>query len=134
MIFVQTLIKTLDNSGARIVQCIKVLNKSCKKGAIIGSLIIVSIKEIIPRIIYNKKKHLKKKKTIQKGEVHHGIIVCCNSKLKRYAWQIWKSRLNKIVILNKQFNPIGSRVLGPIFYEIKKKNFLKLVSLATYLI
>jgi len=134
MIFVQTIIRTLDNSGARFVQCIKVLNKSLKKSANGGDIIVVSIKEIIPRIIYNKKRHLRKKKTLQKGEVHKSVIVCTHKKINRRNWHYINFSQNATVVLNKQDTPAGSRVLGPIFNEVRLKKHIKLTSLATYLI
>lgn len=134
MIYVQTYLRTLDNSGARFVQCIKVLNKSLKKGAVAGETIVVSVKEIIPRIVYNKKKHLKKKKTLQKGEVHRSVVVCCAKHVVRNGWQHVYFSKSSVVVINKQLVPAGSRVLGPIFEEVRNRQHMKLASLASYTI
>ena len=134
MVYVQTILKTLDNSGARYIQCIKTLNKSLKKAAIVGQIIVISIKKIIPRIVYNKKRHLKKKKTIQKGEVHFAIIVCCTKIQNRQGWLKLKMDKNTAVVINKQLMPFGSRVLGPIMEEVRIKGHMKIVSLASFLI
>jgi large subunit ribosomal protein L14 len=134
MIYVQTYLKTLDNSGARFVQCVKVLNKSMRVGASAGQTIVVSIREIIPRIVYNKKKHLKKKKTLQKGEVHRSVVVCCAKKVVRGGWQYLSFSKSTVVVITKQSVPSGSRVLGPIFEEVRSKQHMQLASLANYTI
>lgn len=134
MVYVQTILKTLDNSGARYVQCIKTLNKSLKKAIKAGQKIVISVKKIIPRIVYNKKKHLRKKKTIQKGEVHLGIVVCCSKQHIRNGWLLLKMEKNTVVIVNKQLIPYGSRVLGPVMEEVRAFGHVKIVSLSSFLI
>jgi large subunit ribosomal protein L14 len=83
MVFTETIIKTLDNSGASFVKCVRVLNNSRVRPGKVGDTLILSIREIIPRIVYNRKKHLRKKKMVQKGEVHRGILLCSGAAVKR---------------------------------------------------
>ena len=120
MIYVQTKLNTADNSGALKVKCIKVLNN--KKKASIGDLILVSVKRINP------------KKKINKGSLQLGVIVRLKAKVKRSGGYI-SIQDNSIILLNTQKLPIGTRVLGPIFRELRySRQYSKLVSLATYVL
>lgn len=118
MIQMQSVLDVADNSGAKKVMCIKVLGGSHHMIAAVGDVIVVSIKEAMP----NGK--------IKKGEVHRALIVRTKTGVNRIDGSVIKFDTNAVVLLNKQGEPIGTRVFGPVPRELKAKKFVKIVSLA----
>lgn len=120
MIYVETKLNVADNSGAIKAQCIKVLNN--KNFAKIGDEIVVSIKKARP----NKK--------VKKGEVHRALVVRTSKELSRKDGSSIRFKTNDIVLIDKEHQPIGNRIFGPVTYELREKNYLKIISLATSVI
>jgi large subunit ribosomal protein L14 len=118
MIQMQTILEVADNSGAKKVMCVKVLGGSHHMIANVGDVIVVSIKEAIP----NGK--------IKKGEVHRALIVRTKTGVRRSDGSAIKFDTNAVVLLNKQGEPLGTRVFGPVTRELRMKKFVKIVSLA----
>ncbi len=118
MIQMQTNLEVADNSGARRVQCIKVLGGSKRKTASIGDVIVVSIKEAIPR------------GRVKKGDVHQAVIVRTAKQIHRNDGTSIKFDQNAAVLINKQGEPIGTRIFGPVTRELRAKKFMKIISLA----
>ena len=118
MIQVQTNLEVADNSGARRVMCIKVLGGSKRKYATIGDIIVVSVKEAIPR------------GRVKKGDVLQAIVVRTSSAIKRKDGSVIRFDKNAAVIVNKQSEPIGTRIFGPVPRELRAKNHMKIISLA----
>src|SRR3990170_1713022 len=118
MIQMQTQLDVADNSGARRVQCIKVLGGSRRKTAGVGDIIVVSIKEAIPRA------------KVKKGEVHRAVIVRTSYPVRRVDGTPIRFDSNAAVLINKQGEPIGTRIFGPVVRELRAKNFMKIISLA----
>ena len=118
MIQMQTNLEVADNSGARRVQCIKVLGGSKRKTASIGDIIVVSIKEAIPR------------GRVKKGDVHQAVIVRTAKQIHRNDGTSIKFDQNAAVLINKQGEPIGTRIFGPVTRELRAKKFMKIISLA----
>jgi len=118
MIQMQSILDVADNSGAKKVMCIKVLGGSHHMIADLGDVIVVSIKEATP----NGK--------VKKGEVHKALIVRTKAGVRRSDGSNIKFDGNAVVMLNKQGEPIGTRVFGPVTRELRAKKFLKIVSLA----
>ncbi len=118
MIQMQTRLTVADNSGAQEVQCIKVLGGSKRKTAAVGDVIVVSIKTAIPRA------------KVKKGTVHRAVIVRTKKSIKRGDGSIIRFDRNAVVLLNKQNEPIGSRIFGPVPRELRGKQFMKIISLA----
>lgn len=118
MIQMQTVLDVADNSGAKKVTCIKVLGGSHHMIAGLGDVIVVSIKEALP------------KGKVKKGEVHRALIVRTKYAVRRGDGSSIKFDSNAVVILNKQGEPLGSRVFGPVTRELRAKKFVKIVSLA----
>ena len=123
MIQQQTKLNVSDNSGAKIVKCIKVLGGHKKKTSNIGNIIIVSVKEL-----RNKSRKLSK---VKKGEVHKALIIKTKSKTFNKDGSIWKFDSNSVCLLNKQNKPIGSRILGPVPKKFKKEKYLKFANIST---
>lgn len=118
MIQMQSILHVADNSGAKKVMCIKVLGGSHHMIANVGDVIVVSVKEAIP----NGK--------VKKGEVYRALIVRTKSSVRRSDGSNIKFDTNAVVMLNKQHEPIATRVFGPVTRELRNKKFLKIVSLA----
>lgn len=118
MIQMQTRLEVADNSGAKSVQCIKVLGGSFRTTATIGDIIVVSIKSAIP----NGK--------VKKGEVYKAVIVRIKKKIRRSDGSHIKFDSNAAVLINKQGETVGTRVFGPVARELRTKNFAKILSLA----
>lgn len=118
MIQMQTNLKVADNSGARRVQCIKVLGGSKRKVASVGDVIVVSIKDAIPR------------GRVKKGDVHKAVIVRTAKEIRRQDGSIIRFDDNAAVLINNQGEPIGTRIFGPVTRELRGKNFMKIISLA----
>ena len=118
MIQVQTRLAVADNSGAREVQCIKVLGGSKRKYASIGDVIVVSVKDAIPNA------------KVKKGEVKRAVIVRTNKEVLRKDGTYIRFDDNSAVLLTGDQEPIGTRIFGPVARELRGKNFMKIVSLA----
>jgi large subunit ribosomal protein L14 len=118
MIQMQTNLDVADNSGARRVQCIKVLGGSKRKTASVGDIIVVSVKEAIPR------------GKVKKGDVHHAVIVRTAKEVSRADGSSIRFDKNAAVLINKQGEPIGTRIFGPVTRELRAKRFMKIISLA----
>ena len=118
MIINETNLEVADNSGARRVQCIKVIGGSKRRFASVGDVIIVSIKEAIPR------------GKVNKGDVHHAVIVRTAKEIRRNDGSAIRFDKNAAVILNNAGELIGTRIFGPVVRELRTKNFMKIVSLA----
>lgn len=118
MIQVQTVLEVADNSGARKVQCIKVLGGSKRRYAGIGDVIKVSIKEAIPR------------GKVKKGDVMDAVVVRTRKGVRRPDGSVIRFDTNAVVILNPQKQPIGTRIFGPVTRELRFTSFMKIVSLA----
>jgi large subunit ribosomal protein L14 len=118
MIQMQTNLDVADNSGARRVQCIKVLGGSKRRTAGVGDVIVVSIKEAIPR------------GKVKKGDVHQAVIVRTAKEIRRTDGSSIRFDRNAAVLINKQGEPIGTRIFGPVTRELRAKKFMKIISLA----
>ena len=118
MIQMQTNLDVADNSGARRVQCIKVLGGSKRKTAGVGDVIVVSVKEAIPR------------GRVKKGDVHKAVIVRTAKDIRRDDGTVIRFDRNAAVLINTQKEPIGTRIFGPVTRELRQKNFMKIISLA----
>lgn len=118
MIQMQTRLKVADNSGAKEVQCLKVLGGSKRRYAAIGDIIIVSIKEAMA----NSK--------VKKGDVAKAVIVRTKQKLRRSDGSYLCFDDNSAVLINAALEPIGTRIFGPVARELRAKKFVKIVSLA----
>ena len=118
MIQAESNLQVADNSGARLISCIKVIGGSKRRYARIGDIIIVSVKDAIPR------------SKVKKGEVQRAIIVRTKKPLIREDGTAIKFDTNAAVLLDKQNEPIGTRIFGPVTRELRKKNMMKIVSLA----
>jgi large subunit ribosomal protein L14 len=118
MIQMQTNLNVADNSGARRVQCIKVLGGSKRKSVGVGDIIVVSIKEAIPR------------GKVKKGDVHKAVVVRTARPISRTDGTQIRFDNNAAVLINAQGEPIGTRIFGPVTRELRIKNFMKIISLA----
>ena len=118
MIQMQSNLEVADNSGARKVQCIKVLGGSGRKTAIVGDVIVVSIKEAIPI------------GRVKKGDVHRAVIVRTSKEVRRNDGSCIRFDKNAAVLVNKSNEPIGTRIFGPVTRELRNRKFMKIVSLA----
>ncbi|MDE0813166.1 MAG: 50S ribosomal protein L14 [Alphaproteobacteria bacterium] len=118
MIQMQTSLDVADNSGARRVQCIKVLGGSKRRTAGVGDIIVVSVKEAIPR------------GRVQKGDVHKAVIVRTAKEIRRQDGSSIRFDRNAAVLINPQGEPIGTRIFGPVTRELRAKQFMKIISLA----
>ena len=118
MIQVETLLDAADNSGARKVQCIKVLGGSRRRYARIGDVIKVSVKDAIPR------------GKVRKGEVLNAVVVRTAHGVRRGDGSLIRFDRNAAVLLNSQMQPIGTRVFGPVTRELRSERFMKIISLA----
>jgi large subunit ribosomal protein L14 len=118
MIQMQTNLDVADNSGARRVQCIKVLGGSKRKTAGVGDIIVVSVKEAIPR------------GRVKKGEVLRAVIVRTAKEVRRQDGSAIRFDRNAAVLINKQGEPVGTRIFGPVTRELRAKKFMKIISLA----
>ena len=118
MIQMQTKLNIADNSGARVVQCIKVLGGSHRRYAGIGDVIKVTVKEAIPR------------GKAKKGDVYNAVVVRTRSGVRRPDGSLIRFDGNAAVLLNGQLQPIGTRIFGPVTRELRGEQFMKIVSLA----
>jgi large subunit ribosomal protein L14 len=118
MIQMQSNLDVADNSGAKRVQCIKVLGGAKRKYASVGDIIVVSIKEAIPR------------GRVKKGDVRKAVIVRTAKEVRRDDGTAIRFDTNAAVIINNNNEPIGTRIFGPVVRELRAKNFMKIISLA----
>jgi large subunit ribosomal protein L14 len=118
MIQMQTVLNAADNSGARKVQCIKVLGGSHRRYASVGDVIKVSIKDAIPR------------GKVKKGEVYNAVVVRTAKGIRRPDGSSIRFDNNAAVLLNANLQPIGTRIFGPVTRELRSGQFMKIISLA----
>ena len=118
MIQQETNLDVADNSGARRVQCIKVLGGSKRKYASVGDIIVVSVKDAIPR------------GRVKKGSVMKAIVVRTAKDIRRADGSVIRFDRNAAVLINTQGEPIGTRIFGPVPRELRAKNHMKIISLA----
>ena len=118
MIQMQTNLDVADNSGARRVQCIKVLGGSKRMSAGIGDTIVVSVKEAIPR------------GKVKKGDVVNAVVVRTRKGVRRQDGSVIRFDRNAAVLLNNNQQPIGTRIFGPVTRELRSEQFMKIISLA----
>lgn len=118
MIQMQSQLGAADNSGAKRLQCIKVLGGSKRKVASIGDVIVVSVKEALP------------KSRVKKGQVMRAVIVRTAKEVRRPDGSYIKFDDNAAVLINQDRAPVGTRIFGPVARELRAKKFMKIVSLA----
>ncbi|MBL9026266.1 MAG: 50S ribosomal protein L14 [Myxococcales bacterium] len=118
MIQVTTNLEVADNSGARRVMCIKVLGGSKRKYAALGDVIVVSIKEALPGT------------KVKKGDTARAVVVRTTREYQRPDGSYIKFDTNSAVLINKDKEPIGTRIFGPVARELRAKKFMKIISLA----
>jgi large subunit ribosomal protein L14 len=118
MIQMQTNLNVADNSGARRVQCIKVLGGSHRRYAGIGDIVKVSVKDAIPR------------GKVKKGDVYNAVVVRTKKGVRRPDGSVIRFDTNAAVLLNSSLQPIGTRIFGPVTRELRSERFMKIISLA----
>jgi large subunit ribosomal protein L14 len=118
MVQMQTVLDVADNSGAKKVMCIKVLGGSKRKYASIGDVIVVSIREAIPQA------------KVKKGDVAKAVIVRTKKEIRRADGSYIRFDGNSAVLINKDNEPLGTRIFGPVARELRAKKFMKIISLA----
>ena len=118
MISVESNLEVADNSGARRVQCIKVLGGSKRKTASVGDVIVVSVKDAIPR------------GKVKKGEVYDAVVVRTRAGVRRADGSLIRFDGNAAVLLSSKLEPIGTRIFGPVTRELRTAQFMKIISLA----
>ena len=118
MIQMQTMLDAADNSGARRLMCIKVLGGSHRRYAGIGDIIRVTVKEAIPR------------GKVKKGEVYNAVVVRTRKGVRRMDGSMIRFDRNAVVLLNNQYQPIGTRIFGPVTRELRSERFMRIISLA----
>lgn len=118
MIQTETVLEVADNSGARRVQCIKVLGGSKRRYATVGDVIKVSIKDAIPRA------------RVKKGDVMNAVVVRTKKGVRRADGSVIRFDENAAVLLNNKKEPVGTRIFGPVTRELRGEQFMKIISLA----
>ncbi|MDZ7771462.1 MAG: 50S ribosomal protein L14 [Balneolaceae bacterium] len=118
MVQIQTKLNVADNSGARELMCIKVLGDSRRRYARIGDLISCSVKNAIPG------------GTVKKGEVVKAVVVRTKKEIRRRDGSYIRFDENAAVVINKENEPVGTRIFGPVARELRERNFMRIVSLA----
>jgi len=118
MIQSETRLTVADNSGARVVYCIKVLGGSRRRYATLGDVIVVSVKDAIPNA------------KVKKGDVHKAVVVRTTKEVRRPDGSYIRFDDNSAVLINNQREPLGTRIFGPVARELRAKRFMKIVSLA----
>ncbi len=118
MIQMQTMLDAADNSGARRVQCIKVLGGSKRRYAGVGDVIKVSVKDAIPR------------GKVKKGEIYNAVVVRTRKRVRRRDGSLIRFDGNAAVLLNARLEQIGTRIFGPVTRELRTSQFMKIISLA----
>ncbi len=118
MIHVETNLEVADNSGARRVQCIRVLGGTRRKTASVGDVIVVTVKEAIPR------------GRVKKGDIHRAVIVRTAKEIRRDDGTAIRFDRNAAVLISPQGEPIGTRIFGPVTRELRARQYMKIISLA----
>ena len=118
MIQMQTVLTAADNSGAKKLQCIKVLGGSMRKYASVGDIIVVSVKEALPN------------SRVRKGDVRRAVVVRTRKEIRRPDGSYIKFDVNSAVLINDANEPLGTRIFGPVARELRARRFMKIVSLA----
>lgn len=118
MIQVETRLKAADNSGAKVLYCIKVLGGSRRRYATVGDIIVVSVKEAIPNA------------KVKKGDVLKAVVVRTKKEVRRADGSYIRFDENSAVLINQAKEPIGTRIFGPVARELRAKRFMKIISLA----
>ena len=118
MIQMQTNLDVADNSGARRVQCIKVLGGSKRRTASVGDVIVVTVKEAIPR------------GRVKKGELHRAVVVRTKKEIRRKDGSAIRFDSNAAVLISQAGEPVGTRIFGPVTRELRSRKFMKIISLA----
>ena len=118
MIQAETMLNVADNSGAKKVACIKVLGGTGRRYARIGDVIVVAVKEAIPG------------GRVKKGDVQRAVVVRTKKEIKRSDGSAIRFDENAAVLINRQGEPIGTRIFGPVTRELRAKGFMKIISLA----
>tara|TARA_Y100000991_G_C21962157_1_gene345016 strand:- start:965 stop:1333 length:369 start_codon:yes stop_codon:yes gene_type:complete len=118
MIQMQSNLFVADNSGAKQVQCIKVLGGSKRRFASIGDVIVITVKDAIPR------------GKVKKGEIHKAVIVRTSKEISRSDGSSIKFDKNSAVLINNNGEPLGTRIFGPVTRELRSKKYMKIISLA----
>lgn len=118
MIQTTTVLDVADNSGAKKVYCIKVLGGSRRRYASVGDVIVVSVKEALPNA------------KVKKGDVQKAVVVRVKREIARSDGSYIKFDENSAVIINKDMEPVGTRIFGPVARELRAKKFMKIISLA----
>jgi large subunit ribosomal protein L14 len=118
MIQVETRLKAADNSGAKVLYCIKVLGGSRRRYATLGDIIVVSVKEAIPNA------------KVKKGDVLKAVVVRTKKEVRRPDGSYIRFDENSAVLINQTREPIGTRIFGPVARELRAKRFMKIISLA----
>lgn len=118
MIQMQTMLTAADNSGAKKLQCIKVLGGSKRKYASIGDIIVVSVKEALPNT------------RVKKGDLKRAVVVRTRKEIRRADGSHIKFDVNSAVLINDANEPVGTRIFGPVARELRARKFMKIVSLA----
>ena len=118
MIIPESNLEVADNSGARRVQCIRILGGPKRRWATVGDVIVVSVKEAIPR------------GRVKKGDVHRAVIVRTSKEIRRADGTTIRFDRNAAVLLNNANEPIGTRIFGPVTRELRARKYMKIISLA----
>ena len=118
MVQQETKLKVADNSGAKLIQCIKVIGGTGRRYAHVGDVIKVSVKDAIPR------------GKVRKGEVYNAVVVRTRKGVRRNDGSLIRFDGNAAVLLNSRFEPIGTRIFGPVTRELRTNQFMKIISLA----
>ncbi len=118
MIQMQSMLDAADNSGARRLMCVKVLGGSKRRYAGIGDIVKVTVREAIPR------------GKVRKGEMYNAVVVRTRKGVRRPDGSLIRFDRNAAVLLTNQFQPIGTRIFGPVTRELRRERFMKIVSLA----
>lgn len=118
MIIPESNLEVADNSGARRVQCIRIIGGSKRRWASVGDIIIVTVKEAIPR------------GRVKKGDVHRAVIVRTSKEVRRQDGTSIRFDRNAAVLLNNANEPIGTRIFGPVTRELRARQYMKIISLA----
>ncbi len=118
MIQAESNLEVADNSGARRVQCIRILGGSRRRWASVGDVIIVSVKEAIPR------------GRVKKGDIHRAVVVRTSKEIRRADGTSIRFDRNAAVLISPQGEPIGTRIFGPVTRELRARQYMKIISLA----
>lgn len=118
MIGLRTIMEVADNSGAKRISLIKVLGGSAKRYARLGDIIVANVKEAVPE------------GSVKKGDVVKAVVVRTSKELRRTDGSYIKFDRNAAVLLNEQYNPVGTRIFGPVARELRQAQFMKIISLA----